>query len=62
MVMRNVQVSLRVPASVDAFFEQVRHRTLEVRGQKIQMDESKSDIYIKGLKFAIHHCEEWLKE
>ena len=58
----NVPVTLRVPKSMDDFFENMRHRQIKVKGVSISLDDSKTEIYLRALRFSVHHAEEWLKD
>ena len=59
---RKVAVTVRLPSSVDSFFERMRHRTVEVQGVKVQMDSTKSELIARAIRYSVQHAEEWIKD
>lgn len=58
---RRVPVSLRVPKSMDDWFELVSTKSIIVEGKTVTIRKNKSELYLQALEFALESAEIWLR-
>lgn len=60
---RKIPVSLRVPKSVDDFFERISTKSITIEGVEgsVLLRKHKSDMYLQALEYALEHAEDWLR-
>ena len=58
---RKVALSLRVPKTVDDFFQLVCVKTIVIGGRSVTIRKSKTDLYLQAIEYALENAEDWLK-
>ena len=59
---KKVVISIRVPKSVDSFFEMVSTKTIETMGKRVVVTVPKSDKYLEAIIYAMEHSDDWLRK